>query len=169
MSSNVHTGRRTRRHIAYKSAHGDQGGHVQSDINVTPLVDVCLVLLIIFMVVTPMITAGKPVKLPQLVDATQWKEADQIFVSVDNDGVWLNADQYRNRKDFVEALNKELKVVLGKAAAHAKAGPPLFVKGDVRTSFQKVRVVMEWINEANIEDIALVVDTKSGAAAGSNG
>jgi biopolymer transport protein TolR len=152
-----------RRHIPYKKDHGAHGAEMQSGINVTPLVDVCLVLLIIFMVVTPMIGRGKEVKLPQLVDATQWKEADQVFVTVAADGIWINADEHRNRKDFVEALDKEMKVVLGKAAARGKdSGPALFVKADKEVKFARVRVAMEWINQAHIEDIALVVGLQEG-------
>ena len=160
MGGGAHTGRRTRR-IPYKKPGGDHGTEAQSGINVTPLVDVCLVLLIIFMVVTPMMGRGKDVKLPQLVEAEQHKEGDQVFVSVNNDGVWINQDQFTSRGDFIEALEKELKVVMGKTAAKGEsAGPPLFIKGDSATNYGRIRVVMEWVNGANVEDIALVVDIK---------
>lgn len=168
MGNAAHTGRRTRK-IPYRQDHDTDAAAPQSGINVTPLVDVCLVLLIIFMVVTPMMGRGKDVPLPVLVDATQHKEGDQVFISVNDEGVYINQDAYTSRQDFVEALEKELKVVLGKAAAtgSSDAGPPLFVKGDANTKYGRVRVVMEWINEAKIEDIALVVDVQGedGAAA----
>jgi hypothetical protein len=67
------------RHIPYKSDKGIHTEGPQSDINVTPLVDVCLVLLIIFMVVTPMLGRGKDVALPILTAADQHKEGDQVF------------------------------------------------------------------------------------------
>lgn len=157
--SSAHTGRRTRR-VPYKQeGHGPNASAPNSNINVTPLVDVCLVLLIIFMVVTPMLGRGKDVKLPELVEADEHKEGDQVFISVDDVGVWINQDAYTTRGDFVEALQTELKVAAGKAAASSYEGPLLFVKGDQKTNYGRVKTVMLWISEAEIQDIALVVDT----------
>lgn len=156
-----HTGRRTRR-IPYKKDHAIHAGKPQGDINVTPLVDVCLVLLIIFMVVTPMLGRGRDVKLPTLVEADQHKEGDQVFVSVDSEGVWLNQDQFTSRGDFQEALRKEVQIATGKAKAGKYDGPILFVKGDSNVNFARVRVVMEWIEGAGVQDIALVVDVNRG-------
>jgi biopolymer transport protein ExbD len=157
--SGAHTGRRTRR-VPYKQeGHGPDAAAPNSNINVTPLVDVCLVLLIIFMVVTPMLGRGKDVKLPELVEADEHKEGDQVFVSVDDIGVWINQDAYTTRGDFVEALKTELKVAAGKAAASGYEGPLMFVKGDQETTYGRVKTVMLWISEAEIQDIALVVDT----------
>ncbi len=157
MGRSHHTGRRTRK-IPYKQEHGGGGHGPQSNINVTPLVDVCLVLLIIFMVVTPMMGRGKDVPLPKLVNADQHKEGDQVFVSVDDDGVWVNQDSYTSRGDFIEALAKEYKTAEGKAKATSYSGPLLFVKGDKSTNYGRVRVVMEWIKETDIQNIALVVE-----------
>ena len=157
--SEAHIGRRTRK-IPYKhEGHGPSASGPQSNINVTPLVDVCLVLLIIFMVVTPMLGRGKDVKLPELVEATEHKEGDQVFISVDDNGVWINQDGYTTKGDFLEALQAELKTATGKAAASGYSGPLLFVKGDQTTNYGRVKTVMLWIAEAQIQDIALVVDT----------
>lgn len=153
-----HTGRRTRR-IPYKQDKGIHASGPQSNINVTPLVDVCLVLLIIFMVVTPMLGRGKDVQLPTLVDADSHKEGDQVFISVDDEGVWINQDPYTSRGDFQEALRQEVAMAEGKAKASKYEGPILFVKGDKNTDYGRVRVVMEWIQGINVQDIALVVDT----------
>ncbi|KIG13200.1 Biopolymer transport protein ExbD/TolR [Enhygromyxa salina] len=156
----AHTGRRTRR-IPYKS---DKHGHAagpQSNINVTPLVDVCLVLLIIFMVVTPMLGRGKDVQLPTLVDADSHKEGDQVFVSVDDEGVWINQDAYTSRGDFQDALRTEVAMAEGKAKAAKYDGPIVFLKGDKKTNYGRVRVVMEWVQGINISDVALVVDVGS--------
>jgi biopolymer transport protein ExbD len=158
MSGNgAHTGRRTRR-IPYKSDHGLHAAGPQSNINVTPLVDVCLVLLIIFMVVTPMLGRGKDVQLPTLVDADAHKEGDQVFVSVDDEGVWINQEPMTSKKTFQEALLPEISMAEGKAKASGYDGPILFLKGDKKTNFGRVRVVMEWIHEMKIFDVALVVD-----------
>jgi biopolymer transport protein ExbD len=156
-ASGPHAGRRTRR-VPYKSdKHGHSAGP-QSNINVTPLVDVCLVLLIIFMVVTPMLGRGKDVQLPTLVDADAHKEGDQVFVSVDDESVWINQDGYTSRGDFQEALRQEIAIAEGKAKAGKYDGPILFLKGDKKTNYGRVRVVMEWIQGINVQDIALVVD-----------
>jgi len=159
MSGGPHTGRRTRR-IPYKHDAGVNAGAPQSNINVTPLVDVCLVLLIIFMVVTPMLGRGKDVQLPTLVDADAHKEGDQVFVSVDDMGVWINQDGYTSREDFKKALQAEVAIAEGKAKASKYEGPILFVKGDTNTDYGRVRVVMEWVKELGLQDVALVVDTE---------
>ena len=156
-SGGAHAGRRTRR-IPYKSDKHVSAAAPQSNINVTPLVDVCLVLLIIFMVVTPMLGRGRDVVLPTLVDAESHKEGDQVFVSVDDEGVWINQDGYTSRGDFQEALRQEIAIAEGKAKAGKYDGPILFLKGDKKTNYGRVRVVMEWIQGINVQDIALVVD-----------
>ncbi|MBK6917004.1 MAG: biopolymer transporter ExbD [Deltaproteobacteria bacterium] len=154
-----HVGKRTRS-IPYKSDHGVDHSAPNSDINVTPLVDVCLVLLIIFMVVTPMLGRGKDVRLPVLSDAAEHKEGDQVFVSVDDAGAWIEQDLYNDKASFLGRLEEDLKIAFGKAAAVGYKGPILFVKGDRDTDYGRVRTVMEWINssDAAVTDIALVVD-----------
>ncbi len=154
-----HIGKRTRA-IPYKSDKGIQHAAPNSEINVTPLVDVCLVLLIIFMVVTPMLGRGRDVRLPMLVDATEHKEGDQVFVSVDDLGAWIEQDLYNDKSSFLQRLEADLKVAFGKAAATGYKGPILFIKGDRDTDYGRVRTVMQWINtsESGLADIALVVD-----------
>jgi biopolymer transport protein ExbD len=149
------------RKVPYKADKGIHATAPNSDINVTPLVDVCLVLLIIFMVVTPMLGRGRDVRLPVIVEASQHKEGDQVFVSVDDQGAWIETTQYLERTGFLGALHESLKVAAGKAAANGSSGPLLFIKGDRETDYGKVRTVMEWINSdpaTQQPDIALVVD-----------
>ncbi len=159
MGTSHHTGRR-RRKIPYKKDHGslDAGGP-QSNINVTPLVDVCLVLLIIFMVVTPMLGRGKDVKLPVLADADAHKEGDQVFVSIDSNGVWVNQDLYDSKKDSLERLDKELVIANGKATASNYDGPILFVKGDQDMNWERARVLLEWMKDLEQQQpaVAMVV------------
>lgn len=154
-----HVGKRTRA-IPYKADHGVSHSAPNSDINVTPLVDVCLVLLIIFMVVTPMLGRGKDVRLPILTEAVEHKEGDQVFVSVDDNGAWIEQDLYNDKASFLARLDEDLKIAFGKAAAIGYKGPILFIKGDRETDYGRVRIVMEWINssDAGVNDIALVVD-----------
>lgn len=153
-------GKRSRR-IPYKSDHGVDHSAPNSDINVTPLVDVCLVLLIIFMVVTPMLGRGRDVPLPVAIAANEHKEGDQVFVSVDGEGAWIDAEVYVDRGGFLSALQEQLKVASGKAAANGSNGPLLFIKGDSNTDYGRVRTVMEWINSDETTaqpELALVVD-----------
>ncbi len=168
MTTGAHSTRRTRS-VPYKQDHGIKHGAPNSEINVTPLVDVCLVLLIIFMVVTPMLQRGKDVRLPILATAPAHKEGDQVFVSVNSEGAWIDTDLYVDKGDFMSRLEEELKVAAGKAAASDYKGPLLFLKGDVDTEWGTVRIVMEWItsSESQISDIALVVDlAESGGGGG---
>ncbi|MBL9106945.1 MAG: biopolymer transporter ExbD [Myxococcales bacterium] len=162
-SSGTKHGRR--RHIPYKSDHGVKSAPTNSEINVTPLVDVCLVLLIIFMVITPMLGRGVAVNLPKLASATQHKEGDQVFVSVNDEGAWIETDRYTERDLFLERLEGDLKVAAGKALANDMKGPILFVKGDTETDWGKVKTVMEWITSsgAQIQDVALVVQLPDNA------
>lgn len=166
MTTGAYGTRRTRK-IPYKSEKGINHAAPNSEINVTPLVDVCLVLLIIFMVVTPMLKRGKDVKLPTLVEATQHKEGDQVFVSINDDGAWINTDRYIEKNDFLMRLDEELKLAQDKATKGNYQGPLLFLKGDVDTDWGKVRIVMDWITSstAQISDVALVVDVEQSAAA----
>jgi biopolymer transport protein ExbD len=69
-------------------------GEVRSEINVTPLVDVCLVLLIIFMVITPLLARGKEVPLPRTRHHTKTPDSNQPIVAVDDTGrVWFDQDE----------------------------------------------------------------------------
>lgn len=156
--SGGHIGKRSRR-IEYASGKGPRADGPSSDINVTPLVDVCLVLLIIFMVVTPMLGRGRDVRLPITMIADEHKEGDQVFVSVDDEGAWIEQDLFKDRSSFVARLEADLKVATGKAAATSYKGPILFIKGDKLTDYGRVRTVMEWINgsESGLTNIALVV------------
>jgi TolR protein len=125
---------------------------VRSDINVTPLVDVCLVLLIIFMVVTPMLQKGVDVALPETVDPTKMPETQkQLTVSVKADGSvfvqqnYVQEDQIPQTLKDIHDQNPEKTVV---------------VKGDRRLKYKDVRKVMRLINEAGFTRVGLVIDKK---------
>jgi biopolymer transport protein TolR len=153
-----------RRKIPYKSDKGIKHEAPNSDINVTPLVDVCLVLLIIFMVVTPMLGRGRDVRLPTLTTATQHKEGDQVFVSIDDEGAWIEQDLFIEKSNFLNRLEEDYKVAVGKAKAKNDTSPVLFVKGDRETDYRNIRIVLAWINSLEVppQEIALVVDLAEG-------
>lgn len=114
---------------------GNKGG-AMADINVTPLVDVVLVLLIIFMVVTPMLASGVDVKLPKAVTADTEKDMGQyLTIAVRKDGAV-----------FVDRTQVALESV-GTTVKDMRAGRPLIVKGDQSVTYKQVREVVDAIHE----------------------
>jgi biopolymer transport protein TolR len=124
---------------------------IVADINVTPLVDVVLVLLIIFMVVTPMIARGVPVDLPQTVNHSKKPDnGKDIIVSVTKEkDVYVTSNRVKNLTDLTKIIEEERRKFPEKT---------VYVKGDARTTYGAVREVMEAIHKANIEDVYLGTD-----------
>jgi biopolymer transport protein TolR len=122
-------------------------GLVKAEINVTPLVDVVLVLLIIFMVVTPMIVRGVNVELP--VTSHHAKKNDDnkdIIVSINRTGdVYVNADRV--------PLDKLTPAIQEEKRRYADKG--VFLKADNRINYGQARQVMEAIHGAGVEDVQL--------------
>jgi biopolymer transport protein TolR len=129
---------------------------VRSDINVTPLVDVCLVLLIIFMVVTPMLQKGVDVTLPETVNPDKMPENQkQLTVTIKQDGNvfvgqnWVPDENLKAALEEVHTSNPDKEVV---------------IKGDRRLKYKKVRGLMQMINEAGFSRVGVVTDKDKGAA-----
>lgn len=136
--------------------HTDGGaGAVRSEINVTPFVDVVLVLLIIFMVVTPLLQRGIDVVLPLAENHAEKKDTgDQIIISVRRDGVlFLGQDQLSQPR-----LERQLAKLLQRQPA-----PPVFINGDARLDFKSVREVMEIAQRAGASGVALSTQKKKAA------
>jgi biopolymer transport protein ExbD len=123
---------------------------VKSEINVTPLVDVVLVLLIIFMVVTPMLQRGKDVRLPQAHKPDEeTKEGDPLILSVTKDKrVFVEADLYDDTS-FSQRVSQELT---------RQPGRKIVLKGDEALTFGEVRRVMDLARRAGARGIALGVE-----------
>jgi biopolymer transport protein TolR len=128
---------------------------VMAEINVTPMVDVMLVLLIIFMVSAPLLTVGVPLDLPQ----TQAKSLDQdknpLTLSVNLKGqVFLN-DSEIALNDLVPKL---------KAITEARAGldERIFVRGDKKVDYGTVMKVMGRLSQAGFRRVALVTEVDQG-------
>jgi len=114
----------------------EKKGGAMADINVTPLVDVVMVLLIIFMVVTPMLSSGVDVKLPKAETATEERDMGQyLVVSVRADGaVFVDRDQVT-----VDSVAAKVNEVRGSRA--------LMVKGDQTVTYGQVREVVDAIHK----------------------
>jgi biopolymer transport protein ExbD len=114
----------SQKHLTRSSISKLQTQSLTSDINVTPLVDVCLVLLIIFMVVTPMLQKGIPVNLPVTEDPEKTPDTDkQLQISVKDDGTWRNYRAYN--KSGTGYLNRnELNVVVADLKASLRVHYP---------------------------------------------
>jgi biopolymer transport protein ExbD len=127
----------------------------RSDINITPLVDVVLVLLIIFMVITPMLQRGKSVELPKARNAVQNKTEgpEPLFVSVTADGkTYVESDkQPASPEQLVDALKS--------AVAEGKR---VMVKADVNTDYGAVRPVLDRASKAKLKGVQLAAEELKG-------
>jgi biopolymer transport protein ExbD/biopolymer transport protein TolR len=126
----------------------DVGGKgVKSDINVTPLVDVVLVLLIIFMVITPMLQRGKPVVLPDAKHVSALKNGgDPVFVSVTKDGkVWIDKVEVA-KADLPQELTIQMQM---------HPGSPVLVKGDKDVEYKTIREVILEISKTHLMGVSL--------------
>jgi len=123
------------------------GKGVKSDINVTPLVDVVLVLLIIFMVITPLLQRGKPVVLPRARNlSTLRKGGDPILISVTTDGKTYVDKKEVQRKDLAEALVEEMGLL---------PGAPVMMKGDKNVEYKHIREIILEVSKTKLVGISL--------------
>jgi biopolymer transport protein TolR len=122
---------------------------IKNEINVTPLVDVVLVLLIIFMVITPMLQRGKDVNLPMAKQTDKEnKESDPLVLSVtEKKEIYVESNAFSD-KALEEEIRSKLTVLPGRR---------ILLKGDDRLSFGDVRRVMEIARKAGATSINLGV------------
>jgi len=132
---------------------GGGRGEVTSDINVTPMADVMLVLLIIFMVVTPMLQKGKDVELARTKNPIDMKEADRddaIIVAITRDGkFYLGMNQVKDPADLATKVNDLLTTRLDKK---------VFVKSDNRAKYGDVVEVVDNIRNAGVDQVGLLTE-----------
>ncbi len=133
---------------------GGGRGNLQSDINVTPLVDVCLVLLIIFMVVTPMLQKGMDVQLPttdnpdkkpegakQRLISVKWETPPKYFI----DTKWFPPEEFQKALDELYQRSPTTELV---------------IKADQRLTYGEVKKVMRMTKDAGFEDVGLIAEKK---------
>jgi biopolymer transport protein TolR len=128
---------------------------VMSEINVTPMVDVMLVLLIIFMVSAPLLTVGVPIDLPQSEAKSLDQDKEPLTVSVNDKGeVYL-----QNSEIKVDELVEKLKAV---AAARGGTEARVYVRGDKKVDYGTMMKVMGRLSGAGFHRVALVTEFEQG-------
>jgi biopolymer transport protein TolR len=130
-----------------RGGRGRRRNSLISDINVTPFVDVMLVLLIIFMVAAPLMTVGVPVDLPETKASEMNAQTEPITVSINNEG-----------KVFIQETEVALDDIVPRLVAIAKTGyeERIFVRGDQASDYGTVLRVMGRLNAAGFKNIGLV-------------
>ena len=140
------------------SSRGGRRRAPMADINVTPLVDVMLVLLIIFMVTAPLLTAGVPVNLPDSRAGALAQDQEPVSISLDNRGAVFIGDQ--------PVDNAALPARLAAIAAGAKANEPpqVFLRAERTLDYGRVMQVMGELSHAGLSRVALITVSGDGAA-----
>ena len=146
--------------VASSSTGGGRRGRrkaVMAEINVTPMVDVMLVLLIIFMVSAPLLTVGVPVDLPKTQAKALNVDKEPLTISVNGSGqIYL-----QNTEIAMDELVPKLKAV---TEARGNAEERIFVRGDRQVDYGSVMKVMGRISQAGLR-VALVTDIEQQASA----
>ena len=140
---------------------GGAKGGVKADINVTPLVDVMLVLLIIMMLVAPMLQQGVSVKLPTATNTVDKPEVQgQTVVAIGRD-----KSMYLNAKPVQEA---EMATRVNELLENSK-DKIVLIKADEEVEYGAVMAAMDQLRQAGIEDIGLITERKRGAGEAAGG
>ena len=144
----------------------NEGAKVNSNINVTPMVDVMLVLLIIFMVITPMLQRSQTVELAKAVNPIQMPDADKedsLIVAVMRDGkVYFDTEAIRDRGDLTQKIRDRVANRVNKE---------VFVKADARAKYKAVVDVVDDVRSAGVDQLGLLTEQKQqqrGAGTGGN-
>jgi biopolymer transport protein ExbD len=118
------------------------GGGPMADINVTPLIDVVLVLLVVFMVITPMLSSGLPVDLPMATTTVQVNDVGQhIVISLTEKGEWAV------EQEMMDDHNPDTLVRLVQAEFNKNPERSILVKADARLKYGEVRELMDILAE----------------------
>jgi biopolymer transport protein ExbD len=129
------------------SADGDDDA-VLSTINTTPLVDVMLVLLIIFLITIPVVTKTVPVQLPEEVNQPTQTKAEDITIAVDRRGtIFWNNQKIPDRATLLAKL---------KTVTTQKPQPEIHIRGDQETEFSGINTVMEACQRAGIAKVGFI-------------
>ncbi len=138
----------------------NEGSKVSSNINVTPMVDVMLVLLIIFMVITPMLQNKVQIDMAKVDNATSMPDADKddaIVVAVTRDGgVFLGQN-----KTSVSELGNQVSAALAN-----KPGKTIFIRADARAQYRAVEDAIDAVRTAGVDDVGLLTQKRESGVGG---
>jgi biopolymer transport protein TolR len=145
--------------IANGNGRGRSGSRYRpmADINVTPLVDVMLVLLVVFMVTAPLLTVGVPVDLPQTAAPPINEPKEPTVITVNKEG-----------SIYIQDTNIPMDGLVAKLQAVTNSNPDavLYVRGDKDINYGKVLEVMSLISNAGFHKVSLVAEAPKGGPAG---
>lgn len=135
--------------MAFDNSEESESGSI-SQINVTPLVDVMLVLLVIFMVAAPILQQGVEVELPQeTIDAIEG-DGEQLVVTVDKDGsVYIGS----KTKIKIDGLSEKIKAIVS-----LREDKRVFIRADQRANYGAVMAVVSRIKNAGIDKVGLIAE-----------
>jgi biopolymer transport protein TolR len=133
----------------------NEGIKVNSNINVTPMVDVMLVLLIIFMVITPMLQKSMTVELAKAQNPIGMPKADQedaLIVAVTRDGqIYFNQQKISNPGDLAQKVRDTLQ---------SRSDKEVFVKADARAKYKSVVDVVDNVRSAGVDTLGLLTEER---------
>ena len=137
---------------------GDKSGGMNSEINITPLADVMLVLLIIVMLIAPLLTAGVTLTLPEASNTGDKPDNDNnTTVAVTADGRYFVDNVQTTQQDLLNSINNALDRKLERI---------LLVKADVNAQYSSVMELMDQLQRAGIENVGLITEREVGGGGG---
>ncbi len=136
----------------------NEGGKINSNINVTPMVDVMLVLLIIFMVITPMLQNKVAIDMAKVANAVPMPDADKddaIVVAITRDGgVYLGQDKIATDELGVKVRDKLADT----------PGKTIYIRADARAQYRAVEDAIDAVRTAGVDEVGLLTQKREGNA-----